>query len=328
MENVAREPGIRGMLKGAGIGRIAYKTWYAPRAFISEVRRQGPLNKYLMHRGMKSMEAKTPALPPLPFCLSPEAALAPEVHFLTGRKYWYQTAYCAYTMASCSGLAFKPVVYDDGTLEQGQLRQLQRLFPHMIYYSRAEIDARIERVLPQRLFPALRERRINYPHIRKLTDVHAGVEGWRLVLDSDMLFFQNPRFLINYLLDPKRPCHMVDVANSYGYPNETMQELCEAPIPDRVNVGILGLKSEQIDWTILERWTHELLGRHGSSYLQEQALSAMLLAGRTVLRIPDQDYVCMPSEPEASSPTTILHHYVADSKSAYFRTTWKLAHKK
>ena len=53
--------------------------------------------------------------------------------------------------------------------------------------------------------------------MRKLTDVHAGRTGWRLFLDSDMLFFARPDFLLAWLADPRQPCHMIDVVSAYGY---------------------------------------------------------------------------------------------------------------
>jgi hypothetical protein len=38
-----------------------------------------------------------------------------------------------------------------------------------------------------------------------------GSQGWKLVLDSDMLFFRRPDFLLAWLAAPDRPLHMVDV---------------------------------------------------------------------------------------------------------------------
>lgn len=78
----------------------------------------------------------------------------------------------------------------------------------------------------------MRERRLEQPLLRKLTDFHAGSTGWKLFLDSDMLFFHQPSFLLDWLRNPQYPCYMVDIANYYGYSNELMVSLAQAPIPD------------------------------------------------------------------------------------------------
>jgi hypothetical protein len=90
-------------------------------------------------------------------------------------------------------------------------------------------------------------------------------------------------------------------------------------------VGIIGLKSDAVDWDKLERWCRTLLEIHGSHYLLEQGLTAMLLAGQPCTEAPERDYVALPSRREVQSPAKILHHYVAESKSAYFRFGWRSA---
>jgi len=171
----------------------------------------------------------------------------------------------------------------------------------------------------------LRERWAAYPNIRKLTDVHVGSRGWKLVLDSDMLFFRRPEFLLAWLAAPTRPLHLVDVQESYGYSRALMRSLAGRPIPPLVNVGITGLASGSLDWERLERWCRELIAAEGTSYYLEQALIAMLVAGQLCAVAPAADYIVLPTETECRNPRAVLHHYVADSKRWYFRETWKHA---
>jgi len=304
-------------------GVLAYRLYFAPRAFLSQVHRQGALNKFRMWRGMKAMEAAAYRLPTLKESAAAEASEAPQVHFLTGAKYWYQAAFCTHSMIASGGEAVRPVIYDDGSLTRDQIATFARLFPHWIYVSPEEIARQVDRVFPEAQFPTLRERRINYPHIRKLTDIHGGREGWRLVLDSDMLFFRRANFLYDWLQAPSAPCHMVDVENAYGYTSELMEELAGAPTPDLVNVGILGLQSDSIDWRQVEEWATEMIRREGTSYLQEQGLAAMIMAKGPRLEVPARDYVCKPGEQEGLHPRAVLHHYVHDSKKYYFDPRWR-----
>ena len=102
-----------------------------------------------------------------------------------------------------------------------------------------------------------------------------------------------------------------------------MQLLTEIPIASRLNVGICGLNSSYIDWEKLEHWCKTLIEKEGTHYYQEQALTAMIVAGKDCEIVDEQDYIVMPKRSEVVSPAAILHHYVADSKPWYFRYGWK-----
>jgi hypothetical protein len=303
-----------------GIGRLAYLGWYAPRAFLLKCAREGPLNLWLSARGAKAMEeAATRLRPPVQ---KPDPVPTP-VCFLTGKKLWYQTVFCAHSLAAQVDRALRVVIHDDGTLTPDRVEAMRAALPDADYVSAAEADARLHAHLPDSRFPALRARRTVLPLMRKLTDIHAGRTGWRLFLDSDMLFFARPTFLLDWLTAPDRPCHMRDVASFYGYSAGLMEELAGGPIPDRVNTGICGLRSDTIDWDRLEHWCSTTLAREGTHYLQEQALTAMLMGQSSPTAAPERDYVVRPARAEARRPTAVLHHYVADSKPWYFRYGWR-----
>jgi hypothetical protein len=217
------------------------------------------------------------------------------------------------------------VFIDDGTFDEALIAAAQRLFPGSRVLSAAENEAHLNRVLPVARFPSLRNQRLTYLHLRKLTDVHAGHQGWRLVLDSDMLFFRRPDALLAWLAAPTRPVHMLDVHDAYGYPAATLAALAGRPVPACVNVGICGFRSEALDWDLLEHWAAQLIARHGTSYYLEQALVALLAATTDPLRLPRADYLLMPALAECQRPTAALHHYVDLSKRGYFRHAWRHA---
>jgi len=58
------------------------------------------------------------------------------------------------------------------------------------------MENRVDQYLPRESYPHLRARRDIYPNLKKLIDVHIGQIGWKLVLDSDMLFFRKAGQLI------------------------------------------------------------------------------------------------------------------------------------
>ncbi len=303
-----------------GLGRALYLLWHAPRSALARSRREGgPINQWIDTQGRRAMQAAAARLSPRPT----PPPLAAEVCFLTGRKYWYQTAFCAWSLSHYADREFVPVLLDDGSFDARLRAECQRVFPGAILPDRAELEARLETHLPAARFPNLRAQRLTYLHLRKLTDAHAGRRGWRLVLDSDMLFLRRPDALLAWLDTPSRPLHMLDVQDAYGYPDTTLRELAGRPLPVQVNVGVCGLRSEAIDWEQLEWWAASLIARHGTSYYLEQALVALLLAGAEPIRLPAADYRLLPTETECRTPTAALHHYVAESKRGYFRHAWR-----
>ena len=315
--------GLRSLARRLHLGRLTYLLWHKPRSLIAQSRRAGgPIHQWRNYRGERQMLKAAGGLPTSVNPLLP----APEIVFLTGRRFWHQTAFCLFTLQQSSGHIFRVAIHDDGSLEEPQIARLRTLFPAAQIHRRVDNDARIAHLLPPDRFPTIHgERRRSFPTFLKLTDVHAGRSGWRLVLDSDMLFFRRPDFLLHWLQAPDRPLHLVDVGNAYGYPLSAMSALAGSPVPSRVNVGFCGLNSTAIDWEKLEYWARTLLEQYGSHYYLEQALSAMLFAAQPCAVAPPDDYRVMPTEKECLTPTAVLHHYVDTAKRGYFRHAWRYA---
>lgn len=271
-------------------------------------------------RQRQLMEKAAATLPPLP---SPATDTPLCVHLLTGRRFWYQTAFCLHSLVRCAGEPLRVEIYDDGTIDRDIASLLLRLGAAIRIHSQKEILARLDRHLPADRFPVLRERWLNYPNIRKLTDVHAGREGWKLVIDSDLLFFRRPEVILDWLRQPDRPLHAVDCEESYGYSRPLMSRLAGNPIPPLVNVGLCGLNGGGLDWRELENWCADLIAAERTSYYLEQALVAMLAGRQPCAIAPAVDYITMPAKREVLRPAAVMHHYVADSKRWYFRHGWR-----
>lgn len=267
------------------------------------------------------MRAAASTLPPPLSATSNRPSLRP--HLLTGRRFWHQTLFCLWSLSRASGRSVAPVIHDDGTLDNEAIHHLKRVFPETRVHSHAEALEKLHAILPQARYPSLNERWSRYPHIRKIINPHLGQGDWKLVLDSDLLFFRTPEFLVDWLDHPDRPLHAVDCEEAYGYPTSSMTELAGAPIAPLVNVGLTGLRGDNIDWDRLEHWTRTLLERHGTSYYLEQALAAMLMAGQRCAIAPATDYITLPLAPEAADCRAVMHHYVADSKRWYFQKNWR-----
>jgi hypothetical protein len=200
---------------------------------------------------------------------------------------------------------------------------LSRVLPSADIVGHEQIEAVVDKELPRSRFPSLRDRRLRFPLLRKLVDVHVGRQGWRMFLDSDMLFFREPTAMLDWLRAPDVPCCMADIQYAYGYAEDVMSSLVGKPIPPRVNTGICGLKSDAIDWDRIEQWQRALQAVDGGNHLQEQAMTAMIMADGPHFAFPREDYLIMPSREEVLRPTAVMHHYVWQAKPLYFRYAWR-----
>ncbi len=257
--------------------------------------------------------------------VDPKAAPV-ELWFLTGGKFWYQTAFCAWTFSHCSQRRITLQLVDDGTLSSSNESELRRLFPAGSTVRKSDITRTLAQQLPPKRFPVLHQRWDDYINIRKLTDIHLATKGRKLVLDSDMLFFARPDALLDWIdSDNPLPLLMTDYEENYGYSRPLLRELCGEEPPRQLNVGLCGLRSEDLDWPELEHWCRELFAREGTSYYLEQALVAMLAARKGAEVLPATDYITYPTRSQTLNRVGVMQHYVADSKPWYFQTAWRLA---
>lgn len=299
-----------------------------PRDEIQRMQRWGAKSYFLCDRWKKEMEGAAATLPALePSSSGPDL----EVWFLTGKNFWYQTAFCAWTLAKASERNLVLNIISDGTLTSGHEAHLRRLFPKGITVDKESVVETLETHLPVESFPTLNARWNDYINIRKLIDVHLNSTGLKLVLDSDMIFLQRPDELLSWWDTQQQPlspseqslCLMFDCEESYGYSRPLMEKLTQQPIPERLNVGVCGIPSELIDWDELEYWSHQMLIEEGTNYFLEQALVAMLASRKPHTVLPGEDYITFPSKQQVQERIGCLQHYVSDSKPDYFGYAWR-----
>ena len=291
-----------------------------PRSYLKRVYGMGGILSYRrMKQGQKQMRRAAFELPPVH-----SSASGLPVYFLTGKNYLYQTLFCIISLTKWSTEEFKFILVDDGSFDEELISLINRQLPSVEIVLAQSIEENIRAALPADKYPVLNLKRAEYAHIKKLTDVHTlPGKDWKLVLDSDMLFWKEPTQLIAWLKNSSRPIHMVDCTESYGYSTALMEELASAKIPQLLNVGVIGLQSSGIDWQQLENWTAMLEAQEGKTYYLEQALSAMLVAKQPCLVLDKQHYIVNPGDDTISHSKGILHHYVDQSKKAYYTTAWK-----
>ena len=300
-------------------GKLAYHLYYKPLFWLSNLKKSGGItNSIRIRQGKRAMakaslQLKTDIIKDDGF----------KVYFLTGKKYWPLTAFCIYSLVKTSAITIKPVFIDDGSFDNELIAQIKSQFPGCEVKTAHEIAQNIREKLPVSKYPIINKKRTEYPHIRKITDIHTISDGWKLVLDSDMLFFKTPVQLQDWLSNPNEPFFLHDPITSYFYSEDLMGKLSGNTIKPNLNVGAIGLQSETIDWDKLEDWIVALEDDSGDCYLLEQALSAMLVSGQKIIVADPAEYIVMPGESEINNPTATLHHYVDQSRNGYYKTAWR-----
>ncbi len=254
----------------------------------------------------------------------PSFSIGLPIYFLTGKKFIYQTMFCTYSLVKHSKEPFQFIFVDDGSFDDEDIAYLKVKMPGVKLVLKEEIAQNLNQFLPVEKFPFLHHKRKVYPHIKKLTDIHTLQDyPYKIVLDSDMLFWEEPLEIIEWLKSPVNSIYMLDCEESYGYSKELMFELCGREIPELMNVGAIGFKSDLINWENLEKWGSTLEQNEGTSYYLEQALTAMLISGQQSKILSRKDYIVNPSPEQIKNSVGKLHHYVDLSKEGYFKTAWK-----
>lgn len=289
-----------------------------PKSKFIRIKRFGGFSSYIkMMNRQNEMEEASKSLPVIP-----SFSNGLPIYFLTGQKYLYQTLFCAFSLIKHSNENFQFILVDDGSFDQKLIERVNKQMPESKIITAKEIAANLDSLLPKEKFPYLHHKRKVYPHIKKLTDIHtADSQPYKLVLDSDMLFWSNPFELINWLKNPSGSLHLLDSDDSYGYTKILMESLCKAKVPRLVNVGVIGINSNTIDWLALEYWIKTLEDKEGSSYFLEQALSAMIIADQERTLLNPKTYIVNPKD--NIEQKNILGHYVDLSKKNYFLKAWK-----
>jgi hypothetical protein len=319
--SISHSPAIwrpRAFLRQLGVGRWIYRHGFNRLARHRWLLQFGAAGAVRYVLGESAMRRAAPRL-------SPVEAGDPEgfaCTFMTGRFYWHQTLFCVVSLARCLDAPLRVTLVDDGTLSPRQTTALRTVLRGVHIVGPAEIAARLDSALPRGRFPLLRSLRDTMPMMRKLVDLRAGRSGWQLYLDSDMLFFGRPDFLVDCALH-RQACHMHDRVHGYAVSDAELHRRTGVQIRPGVNAGIVGFDDSLIDWDLVERWLNALPPSALNSHLIEQTLTALLLTLHDAVRAPDEHYHILYDSESAAPDGARLLHYIFHAKLRYFTRDWR-----
>lgn len=306
------------------LGRLAYRLWHRPRQWCDWGRRYGWRLTWRAARGERAMAAAVRSLPAPP---PPQQRLDAPVCFLTGRHFWQQTAFCIHSLLRQGRTGVRLYLASDGTLDPGLGDRLIALFPDARILGHDELDEQTAAALPPARYPTLHAHRRRFVLLRKLTDTLAGQRGYRLFLDSDMLFWRRPDELLNRV-GRSEPLYMADLGDDgYALPRAVLKQRLGVEAAPGVNSGLVGVHAERVDWDLVERACLLLVAEGRDQRLLEQTLWALILAGQDARPLDAGEYRVVIDSPGLQAALVagrpVLLHYAWHARLPYGADEWR-----
>jgi hypothetical protein len=211
-----------------------------------------------------------------------------EIHVLTSQQDWLNLIWALKSFYWASGRGYPLCIHDDGTLEVTACRELQRHFPEARIISREQAERDVLPTLANS--PLCRAFRSTNHLSPKLFDFRHYLQSDRmLLLDSDVLFFQEPTELLRRIECADYLWNSVnqDVATAYTVDAREVRTRLGLEMPERFNSG-LGLIHRS---SLATDWMEEFLGLPGilSHFWRiEQTLFALCSARFGVELLPKE----------------------------------------
>jgi hypothetical protein len=174
-----------------------------------------------------------------------------EIHVLTSDGDWLNLIWVLKSFYAASGRRYALCIHDDGTLKEEQFKTLAAHFPAARMISKKDADVVV--------FPALAP----YPrclHFRqtnqlapKVFDFAHFLQSERmLLLDSDVLFYEEPKELLRRVEDKSYTKNTVnaDVASAYTVTPDVARQYLKTNLIERFNsgLGLIHQSSIRLDW--------------------------------------------------------------------------------
>jgi hypothetical protein len=309
-------------LRRAGAGRMAYRCWHRPRQLCDLARTYGwrlvagaLANEPFMRRAARR-------LPPP----EPVSGTRAPAYFLTGQRFWHQTAFCAHSLRRNGGEGTPLIFTSDGSLDGACASALLAIFPDARILSDRDAEGRIAAVLPPTRYPVLHAHRGRFVLLRKLLDTLTDMEGYGLVLDSDMLFWRRPDSLLARA-EREQPFYLSDIGEEgYTLPLRELKSALGVEAAAGVNSGLVAAHAGKVDWDLMERACRLLVGSAGDQRLLEQTLWAIALGGQDAKRLCEADYRVV-IDPDgwraAMEENPVLIHYAWHARLPFVAGEWR-----
>jgi hypothetical protein len=215
-----------------------------------------------------------------------------EVHLLCHRGDHLCAIWALKTLYRTSGVRWPAVVHVQGPCTAGMMRRFHRHTPDALVITQDHADARVGHVLADR-YPRLVAARRQSPFMMKLIDPVLLADAERIViLDSDVLFFREPRELCLHVERSPRDAWLFqrDPSSTYNLTEADAASAFGIRMPERVNSGIAVVPRSLVDLDLCERLLEHPDVRRPSGWI-EQTLYALCAGARGHVEYLSPSYV-------------------------------------
>ena len=215
-----------------------------------------------------------------------------EIHLLCHRGDHLCAIWALKSFYRTSGVRWSAVIHVQGACTAAMMRRFRRHVPGARLILQDEADTRVHQRLGDR-YPRLIEARRQSPFMMKLIDPVLLTQADRIViLDSDVLFFREPRELCAHVLSapPDTWLFQRDPQSTYNLTEADAQSAFGIRLPERVNSGIAVVPRALVDLDLCERLLEHPDVRRPSGWI-EQTLYALCAGARGRVEYLSPSYV-------------------------------------
>lgn len=245
-----------------------------------------------------------------------EAPAPVPVHVLTGERDWMQAAWMLASWFHFTEIAWRVVIHDDGSLSPHAVEVLKRLFHGARIIFRDEADAAMSAQLTR--FPFCHDFRRAETVAIKIFDMPHFAAGKRfLMFDSDVLFFQHPREILDWVHTDNESCWFLQDTQERSLISATeAREEFGVKLWSRVSsaIGLIGKPAIDFDFCDRAMAGTAMVGAKDPRI--ERTLYNLCASRRLEGGLLPQRYEMASSKPLDVS--TVARHYPVDTQPRFF----------
>ncbi len=250
------------------------------------------------------------------FPYSKEEPTGTPVHVVTGSHDWRYAAWMLASWFHFTERAWPVVIHDDGTLSDEAVAKLHALFPPAWIISRKEANAALAPVLLA--FPFCETLRSDDPAALKIFDARHFCSAERyFVFDSDVLFFNYPRALVDWAEGGGDTSWFAEATEEHSLvtPGEARDELGVKLWP-RVDTGISLIHTSVLDLDFFDTVLAQTSILRGS--LENATTTLAMLGAARVGKggLLPRHYEVSPGR--AAADEAISRHYTGGTREYFF----------
>jgi len=177
-----------------------------------------------------------------------------------------------------TGFSWAPFIHDDGTLDEDDAALWKRHFPDCTIIIKHHADEALGDALKP--YPKCRENRLRHHWFLKVFDTrHYAPNDHYIVMDSDILFFNRPQLLMDWVADPDGSFHVMrDTSEKYSHPRQMIEGSMDVRMMAAVNSGLDLVPKDQFPLATIERFLDNCAGNAVHYEFLEQTIFALMVS--------------------------------------------------